>query len=327
MLSIDTSYLTSVKKFKSSQKYLPHVLSVFILAGALIAGLVLVRQPQEIREKAAPATSLSFSPGTQSVAVGSNFTTTVVMNTGTNQVTGVDISLTFNPSSLSITSVTQGAGISVFDSTIRNTIDNTAGKILYSSYVLDKTKAVLGTNLVVLTISGQVKAGTTAGSYPIAFASDTSIAGVGEGQNVLTSKVDGSITAFVPTPTFTPTPSFTITPTFTSTPSPTKTPTPSFTSTPTPTKTPTPTFTSTPIPTATPTATKTPTPTFTSTPTPTLAPKLGDVNGDRIVNITDIGLIVDVYGSQPATDPRADLNKDGKVNIVDIGIVIDNYGL
>jgi hypothetical protein len=310
-----------VKKFKASQKYLPHVLSVFILAGALVAGLILVKQPQEIREKAAPATSLSFSPSTQSIARGTNFSTTVVMNTGTNQVSGVDISLTFDPSAISVTSVSQGAGISVFDSTIRNTIDNTTGKILYSAYVLDKTKAVLGTNLVVITISGQVKPTANAGVYPIVFASDTSVAGVGEGQNVITSKVDGSITAFVPTPTFTPTPSFT------NTPSPTKTPTPTFTNTPSPTKTPTPTFTSTPIPTSTPTATKTPTPTNTNTPTPTLTPKLGDVNGDRIVNITDIGLIVDVYGSSPATDPRADLNKDGRVNIVDIGIVIDNYGL
>lgn len=316
-----------MKRFASAQKYLPHVLSVFILAAALIAGLTLVQRPQEIREKAAPATSVAISPASQSIPVGQSFTSTVVMNTGVNQITGVDISLTFNPAVMSITSVTQGAGIAVFDSTIRNTIDNIGGTVLYSAYVLDKTKAVSGTNLVVLTVVGQIKPGAAIGAYTIAFANDTSAAGVGEGQNVITSKVNGTITAFVPTPTFTPTPSFTITPTATNTPTPTKTPTPTFTSTPTPTKTPTPTFTNTPIPTSTPTATKTPTPTNTNTPTPTPTPKLGDVNGDGVVNITDIGLIVDVYGSQPATDPRCDLNKDGKVNIVDIGIVIDNYGL
>ncbi len=314
-----------MRKFRQVTQFAPHVLSVLILAGALIAGLVLVRRPQDIREQAAPASSVAISPNSQSASIGQNFTTTVVMNTGVNQIIGVDISLTYNPSAISISSVTYGTGISVFDNTIRNTIDNISGKVLFSAYVLDKTKAVSGTNLVVLTINGQVKSGAIAGSYPLAFASDTSFAAVNEGQNVLTSMVNGTVIIFVPTPTFTPTPSFTPIPTATSTP--TFTPTPTFTNTPSPTKTPTPTATNTPTPSKTPTPTNTSTPTPTNTPSPTPFPIVGDVNGDRIVNITDIGLIIDVYGSNPASDPRCDLNHDGKVTIVDIGIVIDNYGL
>lgn len=66
-----------------------------------------------------------------------------------------------------------------------------------------------------------------------------------------------------------------------------------------------------------------------ATPTPTPSPscKLGDVNCDGVVNMVDIGIIVDAYGTTPPSDSRADLNRDGKVNVVDIGIVIDNYGL
>jgi hypothetical protein len=45
-----------------------------------------------------------------------------------------------------------------------------------------------------------------------------------------------------------------------------------------------------------------------------------------VVNILDIGLIIDNYGKLPITDPRADLNHDGAVNILDIGVVVDNYG-
>ena len=66
----------------------------------------------------------------------------------------------------------------------------------------------------------------------------------------------------------------------------------------------------------------------TATPTPTPREgKAGDVNGDGVVNIVDIGIIIDFFGTSPPEDARADLNKDNVVNIVDIGIVIDNYGL
>jgi hypothetical protein len=62
-------------------------------------------------------------------------------------------------------------------------------------------------------------------------------------------------------------------------------------------------------------------------PSPTPTPiKTGDVNGDGVVNILDIGMIIDNYAKLPITNPAADLNHDGVVNILDIGIVIDNYG-
>ncbi len=59
--------------------------------------------------------------------------------------------------------------------------------------------------------------------------------------------------------------------------------------------------------------------------TPTPAPVAGDVNGDGLVNIVDIGIIVDNYRLSPPDNPAADLNHDGLVNIIDIGIVVDHY--
>lgn len=50
-----------------------------------------------------------------------------------------------------------------------------------------------------------------------------------------------------------------------------------------------------------------------------------DVNMDSKINIVDIGLVVDNYGSDTPTTSRADINNDGTINVVDIGIVIDNY--
>jgi hypothetical protein len=73
--------------------------------------------------------------------------------------------------------------------------------------------------------------------------------------------------------------------------------------------------------TAVPTGNRTPSP----VPTGSTAPSTGDINGDGIVNIVDIGILIDVYGIVPVADQKTDLNHDGIINIVDIGIIIDNY--
>jgi hypothetical protein len=83
--------------------------------------------------------------------------------------------------------------------------------------------------------------------------------------------------------------------------------------------------------TPTPTPVRTPTPrpsgTGSRTPTPTSGTGLAavDINGDRTINIIDIGIVVDNYGRNPIPNPKADINKDGSVNIVDIGLIIDKY--
>jgi hypothetical protein len=102
--------------------------------------------------------------------------------------------------------------------------------------------------------------------------------------------------------------------------------------TPTPTKTPSPTPTLTPTHTPSSSPTKTPSPgpsgtgSHTPTPIPTGTAKVGDVNADGLINIVDIGLIIDNYGQRNPSYVKTDVNGDGIVNIIDIGIVIDNYG-
>ena len=81
------------------------------------------------------------------------------------------------------------------------------------------------------------------------------------------------------------------------------------------------TITPSPIPTPSPSNI----PTFTPPPTGTM--KTPDVNRDGMVNILDIGIIIDNYALVPFPNPNADINSDGIVNIIDIGIIIDNYGL
>lgn len=56
---------------------------------------------------------------------------------------------------------------------------------------------------------------------------------------------------------------------------------------------------------------------------------LGDVNGDRIIDIVDLATVAIAYGTRPGDphwNPEADLNQDDKIDIDDIIIVARNYG-
>jgi spore coat protein A len=52
----------------------------------------------------------------------------------------------------------------------------------------------------------------------------------------------------------------------------------------------------------------------------------GDVNGDCLVNITDVGIVLANFGATGATREQGDLNGDGVINITDLGIVLANFG-
>jgi len=57
---------------------------------------------------------------------------------------------------------------------------------------------------------------------------------------------------------------------------------------------------------------------------------LGDIDNNGRVDMIDIGLVCDAFGSEPG-DPNwnenADINVDERVDMIDIGLVCDNFGL
>jgi len=56
---------------------------------------------------------------------------------------------------------------------------------------------------------------------------------------------------------------------------------------------------------------------------------LGDISGDGVVDITDLVMLIDAWGSYPGHpkwNPKADLNNDGVVDITDLVILISNWG-
>ena len=50
---------------------------------------------------------------------------------------------------------------------------------------------------------------------------------------------------------------------------------------------------------------------------------LGDLNGNSVVNVTDLLIVIDQWG---LTNSPADVNEDGIVDVTDLLIVIGNWG-
>jgi hypothetical protein len=52
----------------------------------------------------------------------------------------------------------------------------------------------------------------------------------------------------------------------------------------------------------------------------------GDINGDGVVNIFDLGFITGNWlETVPPANPQADINRDGVVNIFDLGFITANW--
>lgn len=245
------------------------IIGIIIVLTSVPVGVFLVKREQELRLRAAPATTLFLSPDTRSWNVGEIFNVNVNVNTGGNQITSVDLVLNFDPAILEVINIIPGTFLPS-PTEIQKNINNATGSITYSFYTTrENAKSGEGV-LAVISLKGKA-----AGISALTFSPQTVISALQEDQNVLTGATGGTYTisgGVSPTPT--PTPTGGLTPTPTSALTPTSTPTSGLT----PIPTPTPTSALTPIPTPTPTTFSgqgggtipTSTPTLTPTPTPAL---------------------------------------------------------
>jgi Ca2+-binding EF-hand superfamily protein len=56
-------------------------------------------------------------------------------------------------------------------------------------------------------------------------------------------------------------------------------------------------------------------------------PRLGDIDGDGVVNVNDLLLVINAWG--PCPPPNlcpADVTGDGMINVNDLLVVINNWG-
>lgn len=199
-----------------------------MLAGVGV-GVYLMQQSTEFREKAAPATTLSFNAQTLSPDVGREFIVTSTINTAENQVVGVELYITFTPGVLELQEVTSGNFFND-EGGFNPSIDNELGTLSYIIWTEPASVPSQGTGALATLRFKAMKSG----SATIGYTESTLVGAIQEdGKNVLTGTTP--ITLNIAGLSATPSPTTTEEPSVTASPSPTATAIPSVTASPSPT--------------------------------------------------------------------------------------------
>jgi len=270
------------------------LVSLFSLAAIFVGTYYVVRMRQTPnKSKAGSGVSLYFDPQNSTSGLNSNFTLNIKVNPGSEKVSAAELYLTFDKDKLQITSIESvtafSAGVAPKTFLKDPVTDNSLGKASVIVGVLPE--APVGSISDVVIIKGKTK--NVLGNALITIAQNSKAVAIGKDSNVIETYGQASLNITAPTNTPTPTPTPTVTPTGTPTPTPTGT------------------------------ATSTATPT--ASPTGSPSAKVGDVNGDGMVNLIDIGIVVDFYDMDVSLKPKADVNGDGSINLIDIGMIVDRY--
>ncbi len=200
---------------------------MLVLVSAIPLFIFISKQRQELRQKAAPATSLTVKPATETVKIGDTFVKTIDIDTGANVVSAAKVEVSFDKTKLKATKIE--AGTFITEILGEGTITEDKASITLGSGA-GKQKAGSGP-LVKVTF----EALAVGENIRMTLGPATKVAGIDETTDVLTTKgVYGAVTVtsdtleLTPTPTpeggETPTEAPTLAPTATPTPLPTPTP-------------------------------------------------------------------------------------------------------
>lgn len=211
------------------------ILTSVILLVAVPATVYFLGQQQELRKKAAPATTLALSPASITKKVNDVFSLEVIIDTGENQVVAAELHVNFDPTKLEVQTITNGP---LFPNILTSgTVEQGTASITVG--VADAKQPVKGKGTVaVIRVKGLAK---TESPTSIKLGSNTFVGSLGEGATSVlvgttpaTATITESQAAATPSPTPTRKAASTPSPkTSGSTPSPDDALTPSLTPTPT----------------------------------------------------------------------------------------------
>lgn len=187
------------------------IASILLILIAIPVTVLLVRQQQELRKKAAPATTLAFVPATVSKKVGETFSLDVTIDTGENQVVAAELHVVYDPAKLEAQTITNS---SLFPNILTSgTVERGAASITVGA--ASATKPITGTGTIaVVRLKALEKTDTP---VTVRLAPNTFVGGIGEGAtNVLVGTSPATVTVtgegLATVPTATPTPILTVTP-------------------------------------------------------------------------------------------------------------------
>lgn len=171
----------------SSRKILIGISVLVILLVGVGVGVFLVRQRQELRKEAAPATTLSFQPSNATIKVGETVSLSVAIDTAENKATAADLRIIYDPKKLTLKDFKPGTFLPVVLTQPR--IDNNQGlaTAVFGAQPANvpKGKGSLGTLVF------QAK---DTGTISVAFSPQTEVTGIDEEINILIAKNSAAVT-------------------------------------------------------------------------------------------------------------------------------------
>jgi hypothetical protein len=182
---------------KLLRPFVPLLMLAFVLGVVLTA----VQKPQELRRKAAPATTLSFVPANSTAQRGATFTLDVVVDTGENTISAVDLTVLFDKDKLKAQSIAAGDFLTTV--LVAGAVTDTQAKITLGSPPTSPHKGKGKLAIVTFQAKGE-------GTTQVRIDDATQIAGIDEQGNVVVGKTPATVTieggGGGPQPTPTPTP-------------------------------------------------------------------------------------------------------------------------
>ena len=143
------------------------LITIFLIAG-IVGGLYLIKQRQNVREKAAPATTITFQPVVTEAEIGEIINLDILVNTGENSLAAVRLDINYDQGVLQATSLTFS---SLLPTILRPVNISQPGKITGSAGVATGT-LISGTGQKVASLSFKVSSADPLGTT-INFASNT----------------------------------------------------------------------------------------------------------------------------------------------------------
>ncbi|MBI3577475.1 hypothetical protein HY086_05555 [Candidatus Gottesmanbacteria bacterium] len=165
------------------------LLSIILILIAIPATVFLVGKQQELRKKAAPATTLAFSPASVNKKVGETFSLEVTIDAGENQVVAAELHIVYDPVKLEAQTITNST---LFPNILTSgTVERGAASITVGA--ASGAKPITGTGTVaVIRLKALEKTDTPA---TVRLAQNTFVGSIGEGQtNVLVGTTPATVT-------------------------------------------------------------------------------------------------------------------------------------
>lgn len=158
-----------------------------ILLIAVPVTVLFVKQRQDVRKRAAPATTLTLSPSTITKKVDETFSLEATIDTGENNVVSVALHLVFDPAKLEAQTITNGP---LFPSILTSgTVDRGVASITVGAS--DSKKPVNGSGSVAVVKFKALE--RTDVPVAVRFAANTFVGGLDEATNVLVGSSPASV--------------------------------------------------------------------------------------------------------------------------------------